>query len=91
MKTILYGRSGGRPYSSIETILTTLPSASASQEESVASVCDSTGMSVDAIHAWRSRLARLAREIANEIEAEKELLTGKRDMPSGSAKSVRTP
>lgn len=60
-------------------------------QESVASVCESTGMSTDAIHAWRSRLARLARKIANEIEAEKELVTGRHNVPSGSSRTARIP
>jgi DNA-directed RNA polymerase specialized sigma24 family protein len=35
-------------------------------EESVDSVCTSTGMSPDAVYAWKSRLGKIARKIASE-------------------------
>jgi RNA polymerase sigma-70 factor (ECF subfamily) len=35
-------------------------------EESVESVCASTGMSADAVYAWRSRVGKLARKLAVE-------------------------
>ena len=38
-------------------------------EEAVESVCASTGMSADAVYAWRSRLGKLARKILREITA----------------------
>ncbi len=37
------------------------------QEEAVESVCRSTGMSADAVYAWRSRIGKLVRRIAREI------------------------
>jgi DNA-directed RNA polymerase specialized sigma24 family protein len=40
------------------------------EEESVESVCKSTGMTPDAVYAWRSRLGKLIRQIAAEIERE---------------------
>lgn len=36
-------------------------------EEAVASVCTSTGMSADAVYAWRSRLGKLVRKILTEL------------------------
>ena len=39
------------------------------EDESVESVCSSTGMTADAVYAWRSRLAKLVRKIAAEIRA----------------------
>ena len=38
-------------------------------EESVESVCTSTGMSSDAVYAWRSRLGKLVRKILTELDA----------------------
>ena len=46
-------------------------------EEPVDSVCTSTGMSADAIYAWRSRLGKLARKIALEIAASEPRLSAK--------------
>jgi RNA polymerase sigma-70 factor (ECF subfamily) len=40
------------------------------QERDVAEVAGSLGMSTDAVYAWRSRIARLAREIARELQSE---------------------
>jgi RNA polymerase sigma-70 factor (ECF subfamily) len=37
------------------------------QEEPVESVCASTGMSADAIYAWKSRIGKLVRRIARDI------------------------
>lgn len=39
------------------------------RQEDVKSVCAATGMSADAVYAWRSRLGKLVREIAGEIAA----------------------
>ena len=39
-------------------------------EEPLESIRMSTGMSADALYAWRSRLARLARTLANSIDSE---------------------
>jgi DNA-directed RNA polymerase specialized sigma24 family protein len=39
-------------------------------QESVESVCDSTGLSADAVYAWRSRLGKLVRSIGSELEME---------------------
>lgn len=36
-------------------------------EESVESVCASTGMSADAVYAWKSRLGKLVRKLAAEL------------------------
>ena len=36
-------------------------------EESPAQVCESTGMSSDAVYAWRSRIGKLVRRLASEI------------------------
>jgi DNA-directed RNA polymerase specialized sigma24 family protein len=38
-------------------------------EESVESVCASTGMTADAVYAWRSRIGKLARRLSREISA----------------------
>lgn len=40
------------------------------EEESVESVVRSTGMTADAVYAWRSRLKRLVHELAAELSAE---------------------
>jgi RNA polymerase sigma-70 factor (ECF subfamily) len=40
------------------------------EQESVESVCASTGLSADAVYAWRSRLGKLVRSIAAELENE---------------------
>jgi RNA polymerase sigma-70 factor (ECF subfamily) len=40
------------------------------REEPVQAVCESTGMTPEAVYAWRSRLARLARELIAEQTAE---------------------
>lgn len=37
------------------------------EEEAVESVCASTGMSADAVYAWRSRLGKLVRKIVAEL------------------------
>lgn len=37
------------------------------QEEAVESVCAATGMSADAVYAWKSRIGKLVRKIAREI------------------------
>lgn len=39
------------------------------RQEDVKAVCEATGMSADAVYAWRSRLGKLVREIAGEIAA----------------------
>lgn len=38
-------------------------------EETVESLCSSTGMTPDAVYAWRSRLGKLARKLAAEVVA----------------------
>lgn len=53
------------------------------EEKAVNVVCAEMGMRTDAVYAWRSRLSRLARELADEIEKEQ---TG----ASGNAGSRRT-
>lgn len=40
------------------------------EEESVESVCQSTGMTPDAVYAWRSRLGKLVRQVAQAVERE---------------------
>ena len=40
------------------------------QEQSVTEVCEATNMTTDAVYAWRSRLTRFARQIAEEVAAE---------------------
>lgn len=37
------------------------------EEETVESICASTGMTADAVYAWKSRLSKLARKLAAEI------------------------
>lgn len=44
-------------------------------EEAVESVCASTGMTPDAVYAWRSRLGKLARTILRELTASEPHLT----------------
>jgi DNA-directed RNA polymerase specialized sigma24 family protein len=39
------------------------------EEESVESVCASTGMSADAVYAWKSRIAKVVRKLAAEMAA----------------------
>jgi len=38
-------------------------------EEPIRQVCETTGMTPDAVYAWRSRLAKLARQLAREMGA----------------------
>jgi RNA polymerase sigma-70 factor (ECF subfamily) len=45
------------------------------EEKSVAEVSSTTGMSVDALYAWRSRLGRLVQKIAHEVEPRAEALS----------------
>ncbi len=40
------------------------------EQESVESVCASTGLSADAVYAWRSRLGKMVRAIGSELEME---------------------
>ena len=40
------------------------------EEESVEAVCQATGLSTDAVYAWRSRLAKVARKLASELDPE---------------------
>jgi DNA-directed RNA polymerase specialized sigma24 family protein len=40
------------------------------EEQSVASVCATSGLTTDAVYAWRSRLPKLVRKLAVELEAE---------------------
>jgi len=51
------------------------------EQESVESVCSSTGLSSDAVYAWRSRLGKLVRTIASELETEPAL-----SEPAGAAR-----
>jgi RNA polymerase sigma-70 factor (ECF subfamily) len=56
------------------------------EEESVESVCASTGMKPDAVYAWKSRLAKAVRKLAAEIAK-----SDPRVSVSDSAGSRRTP
>ena len=38
-------------------------------EEPVASVCEATGMTADAVYAWKSRIGKLVRKLASEVAA----------------------
>ena len=60
------------------------------EEKSVEVVCAETGMRPDAVYAWRSRLSRLARTLADEIENEPGALSEKgASRRSGDESSVR--
>jgi DNA-directed RNA polymerase specialized sigma24 family protein len=59
------------------------------EEESVESVCRTTGMSADAVYAWRSRLGKLVRKIAAEIAGSQR--TKAAPAVSDAAPSPRTP
>lgn len=50
------------------------------QEESVASVTTSTGLSAAAIHTWRSRMGKLARTVATKLLGEQESRSGRRSL-----------
>jgi RNA polymerase sigma-70 factor (ECF subfamily) len=52
-------------------------------DEPVAGVCRDTGLSEEAVYAWRSRLARLARDIAREILGEQ--IAPPNVLPSGTS------
>jgi len=52
------------------------------EEQPVEAVIQKTGMSADAVYAWRSRLPKLVRKLASELESENSL--------SGSGPSPRT-
>ena len=51
------------------------------QQESVDVVRETCGLSEDAIYAWRSRLRRLVRTLARDLEGEAVLLSGSRQSP----------
>lgn len=50
-------------------------------EEPVESVCAATGMTADAVYAWRSRIGKLARKIALELTASEPQIVADRDGP----------
>lgn len=54
------------------------------EDEPTSAICRATGMSPDAVYAWRSRLQRLARKLASELSEE----TGYEPFPE-SAKVVK--
>lgn len=58
-------------------------------EEAVESVCAATGMTPDAVYAWRSRLGKLVRKIIVEL-SDSQKWNAARDM-SDPAASMRTP
>ena len=45
------------------------------EEESVETVCTATGLTTDAVYAWRSRLAKLVRKLAAEMEMENDTMS----------------
>ena len=53
------------------------------EEKSVEAVCATMGMSTDAVYAWRSRLPKLVRKVAAEIETDKTA-----DVPVAGLKGV---
>lgn len=56
------------------------------EEEAVEAVCASTGMSSDAVYAWRSRLGKLARVIALEVTASEPRIASKPSSERGSSR-----
>lgn len=62
------------------------------EEESVESVCASTGMTADAVYAWKSRIGKAVRKLGNEMAASEPRVPGAADVPvSGDAASTRSP
>jgi RNA polymerase sigma-70 factor (ECF subfamily) len=60
------------------------------EEKSIEVVCAESGLRADAVYAWRSRLSRLCRELADEIEEERGGRSGKpRARRSGERSSVQ--
>ncbi len=61
-------------------------------EEAVESVCSSTGMTPDAVYAWKSRLGKLVRKLALEIgKSEPQIPLPEREGLSDAAASSRKP
>jgi RNA polymerase sigma-70 factor (ECF subfamily) len=68
------------------------------EEETVESVCASTGMTADAVYAWKSRIGKVVRRLAAEIASSEPRVAGaaQKDAPaardvSGSHASPRSP
>src|SRR5207253_3084336 len=60
------------------------------EDRTIEDVCTSTGLRPDAVYAWRSRLSRLARTLADEIENETGALSERASSRrSGDGRSVR--
>ena len=61
------------------------------EEESVEAVCASTGMTRDAVYAWKSRIGKVVRKLAAELEASEPRIEaeGAREAMSGTARSSR--
>lgn len=53
------------------------------EQQPVETVCQETGMTADAVYAWRSRLGKLVRKLAAELEGMSEPRTEERTAPSG--------
>lgn len=54
-------------------------------DESVESVCASTGMTADAVYAWKSRIGRVVRKLAAEIAASEPRVPGAENVAAASA------
>jgi RNA polymerase sigma-70 factor (ECF subfamily) len=54
------------------------------EEESVESVCASTGMTADAVYAWKSRIGKVVRKLAAEIAASEPRVAGAENVAAGT-------
>ncbi len=61
-------------------------------EEAIESICQSTGMTPDAVYAWKSRLAKVVRKIATEVAQSAPRLSAAEEASSSAvASSVHLP
>jgi RNA polymerase sigma-70 factor (ECF subfamily) len=54
------------------------------QEQPVDDVCAQTGLTTDAVYAWRSRLAKLVRKLAVELDSERRLAAARAGVDFGA-------
>jgi DNA-directed RNA polymerase specialized sigma24 family protein len=60
------------------------------EEETVESVCGRTGMTADAVYAWRSRVGKLARKLATELVSSEPHMSARQNTSQSSATNTRT-
>lgn len=61
------------------------------EEETVESVCSSTGMTADAVYAWKSRISKVIRKLAAEMAASEPKVPGAPDEAARAMSESTTP